>query len=367
MIISMLALAGSVSGCVSGRVSGSVVGSDTALMGASTASLSGDRTVASQGSEAATATVDGLYVNTFGDRQNPPIIFVHGGPGFNSADFEATTAEPLSKLGFFVVVYDQRGQGRSAGLIQNGIPSGLGNQDAVVYTYRQYGDDLMRIIASLRLKDVTLVAHSHGGPIAIKFDETYPNLTKAIVLVSAPINFWSTMASLYEHCKARYESGTSEQKSLLPSLVSSFEQVKATMKGRSELINPVASLFQHALYGCRLYGTAQPTEDELRLSQLARLSPAPMEQLSMPGFLVNESYVFRNHFELVEKRKGHYFGIYGDEDGLFDSASLDLIRAAVGSERFFMIHAASHAVYIGQQARFLETLRQIVSPAVGKR
>ena len=66
---------------------------------------------------------------------------LHGGPGHNSYDFEATTAKNLSNLGYFVIVYDQRGQGRS--------------QTAAVmdYNYKTYSDDLKSLPNKMMLQD----------------------------------------------------------------------------------------------------------------------------------------------------------------------------------------------------------------------
>jgi len=43
-----------------------------------------------------------LEVQTLGNEKDKPLIFLHGGPGYNSVAFEKTTAEELSKNGFFL-------------------------------------------------------------------------------------------------------------------------------------------------------------------------------------------------------------------------------------------------------------------------
>ena len=96
--------------------------------------------------------INGLYVNTFGDSSNPALIFVHGGPGDDSSNFEVTDATELAAAGYFVAVYDERGQGRST------YSSGM-----AAYNYSTYSDDLMSIISALNLKNPVLLAHSHGG------------------------------------------------------------------------------------------------------------------------------------------------------------------------------------------------------------
>jgi proline iminopeptidase len=294
-------------------------------------------------------TVDGMVVNTFGSTADQAVIFVHGGPGYNSRDFEVTTAEVLANRGFYVVTYDERGQGRSAPVEQT------------EYNYKAYSDDILKIITTLKITKPVIMGHSHGGPISIKFDELNPTIAKAVVLVSGPVNFWETMQSFYHNCSARYTAAN--QKELLANLNSNFAKVATAQKGSSELIEPVATLFQHGLFGCKLYSTQNPTEDAKRLIAIELANPAPMEQNSMPGFLLNEDYIYRDHFAHVQASKGKFFGIYGNEDGLFNPESREKIRTAMdeeGKQRFYLVPEASHSVYIDQQPTFLKIVEEII-------
>jgi proline iminopeptidase len=49
-----------------------------------------------------------LYTKSYGSSKNTPIIFLHGGPSGNSTLFESTTAQNLSNIGYFLIVYDRR-------------------------------------------------------------------------------------------------------------------------------------------------------------------------------------------------------------------------------------------------------------------
>lgn len=298
---------------------------------------------------ATSQSINGLYVNTFGKPTDPAVLFVHGGPGFNSADFEVTTANSISKLGFYVVVYDQRGQGRSD----------VATNEA--FYYKSYATDIKSVIDTLNLNSPVLIGHSHGGPIAIKFDEYYPNTAKYIVLVSAPVDFWNSMQVLYDNCSARYTSGGFIQ--YQDELAKNFDILKAHKNGSADLIDPTSNVFLHGLFGCKLYNSKNPTDSEKQLRQLAMKYSAPMEQNSMPGFLLNESYIYQNHFNYVVKNKGRFFAIYGDEDGLFTPATLNDIRDAVNdekSERFFLVSGASHSVFMDQNEHFLNILLKIL-------
>ncbi len=94
-----------------------------------------------------------LYIQTFGENNAKPIIFLHGGPGYNSANFEATTAQKLSEKGFFVIVYDRRGEGRSA-------------EANAKFTFEETFNDINSIYEKYGLTSASFISHSFGGIVA---------------------------------------------------------------------------------------------------------------------------------------------------------------------------------------------------------
>src|SRR5690606_27700777 len=91
-----------------------------------------------------------IYQKAFGQASQTPVIFLHGGPGGSSIDFELTTAEKLAEKGFFVIVYDRRGEGRS-------------DDDKAEFTFEQTFNDLKEIYREYGLSSATLLGHSFGG------------------------------------------------------------------------------------------------------------------------------------------------------------------------------------------------------------
>ena len=101
-------------------------------------------------------TVLAVNSQTICNTNDHPIIFLHGGTGYNSVGFEATTAQKFSENGFYVIVYDRGGEGRKA----------------------------------------TLIGYSRGGIVATLFEENYPNKIEYIVLVGAPVSMQKTFKTI---------------------------------------------------------------------------------------------------------------------------------------------------------------------------
>ena len=301
----------------------------------------------------APSKINGMYVNSFGDKSNPSVIFVHGGPGYDSQDFEFSTAALLASKGFYVVVYDQRGQGRSD-LAQ--APSDYG--------YKLYADDLNLIISTLGITKPALIGHSHGGPISLKFDQFYPGVASKIILVSAPINFFKSLDSIRINCSARY-SAIGDAASL-NKLNSAFVTLNGLPSIEKE-IGAVAEVFQlGAQKPCDLYAPSYPTQEAIDLRAAVRKQHVLVQEENlfypMGNFVINEQYIHVDQTQWVKTNAEHIFGIYGSEDGLFTTGILSDIQSSLSanpkSNRFQLISGASHSVYIDQQDKFIDAVLQ---------
>ena len=134
-----------------------------------------------------------LYVKTFGNSTATPIIYLHGGPGYNSAHFEATTAEALATKGFFVILYDRRGEGRSEKMMAN-------------FTFQETLTDLDSLYQAYQLEEAILIGHSFGGIVATLFADKYPAKIKQVVLLSAPIIMQDVFKTIIEKSEKIYRT-----------------------------------------------------------------------------------------------------------------------------------------------------------------
>jgi len=214
-----------------------------------------------------------LYVKTFGKAKDKPIIYLHGGPGYNSVNFEATTAQKLADNGFFVIVYDRRGEGRSI-------------DSNAKFTFKETFEDINFIYKKYGIKRATLIGHSFGGVVATLFSNKYPHKIKSIILVGAPVSLQTTFKTILAKSKSIYQS---QNDSVSLNYISMLE----TMDTNS--IEYSAYCFGHALRN-GFYSPKKPTEEakkiysQYRTDTLLLTYSSQMSSEAPQGFWKNEKY-----------------------------------------------------------------------------
>ncbi len=137
-----------------------------------------------------------LHVRTFGDPSNPVLLVLHGGPG---ADFRLLL--PLGALSdrYFVVMWDQRGAGLS-----ERVPGSELTLDAA-------DEEIGAVQAAVAPgRRVSLIGHSFGGDLAVRYAARHPDSVDQVVLVEpGPFD---------AHGRANYHGGQGSGSLLDPDL-----------------------------------------------------------------------------------------------------------------------------------------------------
>lgn len=119
------------------------------------------------------------------DRNNPILVFIHGGPGAVEIPIAWSFQRPWEDF-FTVVQYDQRGAGRSY-LLND--PAKL----APTLTFERYRDDAIELIELLRKRygkrKVILLGHSWGSAVGLGVATKRPDLLYAYVGVGQVIDW----------------------------------------------------------------------------------------------------------------------------------------------------------------------------------
>jgi len=95
-----------------------------------------------------------LFVEDLNPEEKETIVFLHGWPG--SHELFEYQLDQLPKMGYRCIGIDQRGFGKS-------------DKPFTGYNYDRLADDVRCVIDTLNLSNVTLVGHSTGGAIAIRY------------------------------------------------------------------------------------------------------------------------------------------------------------------------------------------------------
>mgnify|MGYP005666582725 CR=1 FL=1 len=284
-----------------------------------------------------------LKVETFGNEKDKPLIFLHGGPGYNSVPFEKTSADELAKNGFFVISYDRRGEGRN-------------EQLKAEYTFKQTFDDLNEIYRKFDLKKATLIGHSFGGIVATLFAEEYPDKINYLILVSAPISMQETFQNIIAKSKKIYEE---KDDKVNLNYINMLENMDSTS------LEYATYSFMHAISN-GFYSTKNPNQKAINLYQkfktdtLLKKYASKNEYLAPQKFWANEHYTTISLKENLEGLKNNgvkVYAIYGKEDGLYSKEQVQELKNILGDNKVKYLDNCSHNVFIDQQEEFIDSLK----------
>ena len=118
--------------------------------------------------------------------QGAPIIILHGGPGLTYNHF-LPQMTPLAQ-NHTLVLYDQRGSGRSA----------HSNTHEQFLTLQQFVSDLDALRKHLQFNKITVLGHSWGSFLAIFYAITYPQHTEKLILMGPQPMCYEGMSAFEE-------------------------------------------------------------------------------------------------------------------------------------------------------------------------
>ena len=126
-----------------------------------------------------------------GAKGAPPLLFLHGGPGYNSYSFEAQAGAALEQK-LQVIYLDQRGSGRSERPWRG------------EYSIAALVDDIEALRQTLGVDKLALMGHSFGGTLALEYAARYPAHVAKMVLVSAASDIPAACAARVEYIARHY-------------------------------------------------------------------------------------------------------------------------------------------------------------------
>jgi len=280
-----------------------------------------------------------IYTKTFGNPNDKPIIYLHGGPGYNSVAFEVTTAQKLSEKGFYIIIYDRRGEGRSI-------------DENAAFNFEETFDDLNSIYKNHNLTRAALIGHSFGGIIATLYAEKYSKNVESIILVGAPISMQETFKTILSTSKEIYLTKNDSVNLRYIHMLENMDKNSIQYSSYS---------FAHAMQN-GFYSPKKPTKEAIALYSKFKTDSLLVKYGSLmaydapQGFWKNEQYTsidITDNLKNVLKNNISIFGLYGKDDGLYSENQILKLQSFIGEVNLIYFENCSHNVFIDQQTQFI--------------
>ncbi|MCF0065645.1 alpha/beta hydrolase [Dyadobacter chenwenxiniae] len=285
-----------------------------------------------------------IYSKAYGQKGDPAIIYLHGGPRGNSTLFEATTANALAKKGFYVIVYDRRGEGRSS------------DTEAKI-NFDEAFSDLNTLIKDYDLAKVNLLGHSFGGIVSTLYTERFPQKVERLILVGA---LFSQQES-YDHIlTTSLKIATQARDSTMLKKISYIKTLNEQSEQYRKQTYEVASHFG-------FFKMPRPTLESRELTEEyenSNFSKSNIRNDKAPIlFYQNESRVNIDTKPILKdiiQKNIKLSAIYGLQDGIFSKNQISDIKRIIGPQNLYTIENCSHYPFVDQQAKFLQSVQEIM-------
>ena len=280
-----------------------------------------------------------IYSKAYGQSNHPAIIFIHGGPRGNSTLFEGTTAEKLAEKGFYVIVYDRRGEGRSIDTM-------------ATFTYKEAIQDLNELYKTYKIKKANIIAHSFGGLVGTLFTEENPEKVNSLILAGALFSQQETYDHILKTTKTIYQSKNDTLK------ISKVNEIEKLNKNSAEYRKQCYEIASQNNY----FKMPFPTADAIKLRENYELSEFGKNNIRNDNapilFYKNES---KNNIDTKPilkniKKQIKLFAIYGRQDNVFSEKQLSDVKKIVKKQNFKIIDNCSHYLFVDQQQIVINTI-----------
>ncbi|AJW64107.1 Proline iminopeptidase [Elizabethkingia miricola] len=279
-----------------------------------------------------------IYSKSYGDSNNPVIIFVHGGPSGNATLFEGTVAQDLANKGFYVIAYDRRGEGRSV-------------DSNATFTFQESFQDLNDLYNKYNLKKANILAHSFGGIVATLYAAQFPHKVSSLILAGGLFSQQETYNHILKSAKEYY---TNKQDIEKLTLIQNVEQLS---KNSAEYRKSCYELASDLNY----FKMPNPTRESIKLRSQYENSPFykdNIRNINSPSiFYKNEkqnNIDTKSVLKKIKKQHVKLFAVYGKDDGIFNTKQLKDIQNIVGKDNFQLIDNCSHYLFVDQEKIFLD-------------
>ncbi len=286
-----------------------------------------------------------LFVEVLGAKNWPALLYLHGGPGSGSYDFTLYQGHFLSRR-LHLVVMDQRGVLRSDPL---GAKEALGLRDII--------KDCEALRRHLGIKRWSVLGHSFGGLLALRYALAYPSSVACLVFENPTFDVASSYRSLLRGAAIEYRTMRKPLKA--KECLKAAESSRRLARPDQEFLRLTNDLGvrRNHLY---LHGEKK----ELFFEHLIATSPLPQELWRRNGNFVEKVFTDKRLYEQLlpslRKIACPALLIKGRYDWVTSDDQLDAFSTNVQRGLVVIFHKSAHFPHIEEPKRFADVVTRFV-------
>ncbi len=288
-----------------------------------------------------------LWYKVAGQRHpgQAPVLFLHGGPGYNSYSFEETIGAKLEPH-MQIVYLDERGSGRSE------------RPASGDYRMASLVEDIEALRRSFNVPQLTLMGHSFGGTIALEYAAKYPQQVQKLIILDGVSDAPRTFALWRSEIQERYPAAW--KRALLASGGMALRQAEAQHGpcsiAKAEFAVEMSAL--HSVDGQAFHNWQQFVDQRYQHEQSVLDNASGLQntgELSNTYFGSNSEfpcYRFTAYGQLTMPA----LIIVGKHDGAVGTDQMRRLAAELPNARFDEFDKSAHFVYAEQPIKFVQDL-----------
>ena len=259
----------------------------------------------------------------------PTVVYLHGGPGYNSYSFSVLIGPRLERS-LRMVYFDERGSGRSE------RPwTGHYQLDTMVA-------DVEALRRTLGLSTIALIGHSFGGTLALEYAARYPEHVSRMVLVSAFSDHAQT-------CRERRERATAAYPDAFARVAADTITSNGTRRGDCEMEFLALSQQQFDV----LNNAAQFVDSTYRLRQDSIDAASGLSNTGEVGHALAAAGLYDTYqFRAYDRLTMPILVAAGRHDGAVGLTAQEALAHALPNARLVIYERSAHFPYVEEPERF---------------
>jgi proline iminopeptidase len=278
-----------------------------------------------------------------------PVLFLHGGPGYNSYSFERTIGaqlEPHMQL----IYLDERGSGRSE------RPA---DQD---YSMSTLVADVEALRVSLGVPRITVMGHSFGGTIALEYAARYPQHVQKLIILDGAADIPETIALWRHEIAGRYPDAW--KRALDTEAGKKLQQAQALGEceiARTEFATEMVTLHDvdgEAFHNWQQFHDQRYQREQSKLDQASGLRNTG--ELGGAYFSPTSPFLCYR-FNAFDRLTMPTLIAVGKYDGAIGADQMKSLANHLPNARFDEFHQSAHFIYAEEPAKFVHDITAFVA------